>query len=71
MQIDLYKWLDADVCFIKEMNYVLDCSDFEEQIVNMILKAENIFEYKYDQAECLDITTRAFIADNTNTEVKY
>ena len=53
------------------MNYVLDHLDFEEQIVRTIPKAKNTFEHKYDQAECLNITTRGYIADNTNTEVRH
>ena len=46
-------------------------SQFEEQIVRTIPKAENTSEHKYDQAECLSITTRGYIADNTNTEVRH
>ena len=65
-QIDPDGWLDADAWFIKEMNYVLDRSDFEEQIVKTILK-ENIFEHKYNQAKYL--TMRGYIADNTKTEL--
>ena len=37
----------------------------------MIPKAENTFEHKYNQAKCLIITTRGYIANNTNTEVKH
>ena len=36
-----------------------------------ILKVENTFEHRDDQAECLSITTKGYIADNTNTEVRY
>ena len=39
--------------------------------MKMIPKAENTSEHKYDQAECLSITTRGYIADNTNTEVRH
>ena len=34
---------------MSEVNCVLDRSDFEEQIVRTIPKAENTFEHKYDQ----------------------
>ena len=34
---------------MSEVNCVLDRSDFEEQMVRIIPKAENTFEYKYDQ----------------------
>ena len=53
------------------MNYVLDCSDFKGQIVRMIPKAKNTFEHEYNQAECLNITIRGYIADNTNTQVRH
>ena len=53
------------------MNYVLVRSDFKGQIVKMIPKAENTFEHKYNQAKCLSITTRGYITDNNNTEVKH
>ena len=53
------------------MNYVLDRSDFKEQIVRTIPKAENTSEHEYDQAKCLSITTRGYIADNTNKEVRH
>ena len=36
-----------------------------------IPKAKNTSEHKYDQAKCLNITTRGYIADNTNTEVRH
>ena len=36
-----------------------------------IPKAENIFKHKYDQAKCLSITTRDYIANNTNIEVRH
>ena len=49
----------------------MDRSNFEEQIVRTIPKAENTSEHKYDQAKCLSITTRGYIADNTNTEVRH
>ena len=38
--------------------------------MKMIPKAENTFKHKYDQAESLSITTRDYIADNTNTEIR-
>ena len=44
---------------------------FEEQIVRIIPKAENTFKHEYDQAKYLSITTRSYISDNTNTEVRY
>ena len=44
---------------------------FEEQLMKMILKVENTFKHKYDQAKCLSIPTRGYIADNTNTEVRH
>ena len=34
---------------MSEVNCVLDCSDFEEQIVRTIPKAENTSKHKYDQ----------------------
>ena len=34
---------------MSEVNCVLDHSDFEEQIVKTIPKAENTFEHEYDQ----------------------
>ena len=49
----------------------MDRSDFEEQIVKTIPKAENTSEHEYDQAKCLNITTRGYIANNTNTEVRH
>ena len=39
--------------------------------MKMIPKVENTSEHKYDQAECLNIPTRGYIADNTNTEVRH
>ena len=38
------------------MNYVLDRSDFEEQIMRRILKAENTSEHK-DQTDAINNTT--------------
>ena len=34
---------------MSEVNCVLDCSDFEGQIVKTIPKAENTSKHKYDQ----------------------
>ena len=56
---------------MSEVNCVLDRSDFEEQIVGIIPKAEYTSEHKYDQAQCPSIMMRRYIADNTNTEVRY
>ena len=56
---------------IQVMNYVLNRLDFKGQIVRMIPKAKNTSEHKYNQAKCLSITTRGYIADNTNTEVRH
>ena len=36
-----------------------------------ISKAENTFEHKYNQAKYLSITTKSYIANNTNTEVRH
>ena len=36
-----------------------------------IPKVKNTSKHGYDQAECLSITTKGYIADNTNTEVRY
>ena len=58
-------------CVIQVMNYVLDRLDCKEQIVRMIPKAENTSEHEYDQAKCLSITTRGYITNNTNTEVRH
>ena len=46
-------------------------SQFEEQLMKMIPKAKNTSEHEYDQAECLSITTRGYITDNTNTEIRH
>ena len=48
--------MDAGARFIGEINYVLDRSDFEEQIVRMILKVENTFKHK-DQSNAINDTT--------------
>ena len=56
---------------MSEVNSVLDRLDSEKQIVRMIPKAKNTSEHKYDQAKCLSITTRGYIADNINREVKH
>ena len=40
------------------MNYILDCLDFEEQIVRIIPKVENTFEHK-DQSGTINDTARA------------
>ena len=40
-------------CVIQVINYVLDRSDFKEQIVRTIPKVENTFEHKYNQIERL------------------
>ena len=56
---------------MSKVNCVLDRLQFEKQLMKMIPKAENTFEHKYDQAECLSITTRGYIANNTNTEVRH
>ena len=53
------------------MNDVLDRLDFKKQIVKMIPKAEHIYKHKYDQAKCLSITIRDYIANNTNTEIRH
>ena len=37
----------------------------------MIPKAENTLEHEYNLAECPSITTRGYIANNTNTEVRH
>ena len=42
--------LDASAWFIGKINYVLDRSDFKEQMVRMIPKAENTSEHK-DQSD--------------------
>ena len=39
--------------------------------MKMIPKIENTSKHKYNQAEYLSITTRGYIADNTNTEVRH
>ena len=36
-----------------------------------IPKIENTSDHGYDQAKCLSITTKGYIADNTNTEVRH
>ena len=56
---------------IQVINYVLDRLDFKGQIVKMISKAKNTSEHKYNQAKWLNITTRGYIANNTNTEVRH
>ena len=43
------------------MNYILDCSDFEEQIVRTIPKAENTSKHK-NQSETTSDTVRAIKA---------
>ena len=42
-------WSDVSAWFIREMNSVLGRSQFEEQLMKMILKAENTSKHKYDQ----------------------
>ena len=39
--------------------------------MRIIPKAENTSEHKYDQAKCLSIIMRGYIANNTNTEVRH
>ena len=39
--------------------------------MKMIPKVENTSKHKYDQAKCLSIPTRGYIANNTNTEVRH
>ena len=41
------------------MNYVLDCSNFEEHIVRTIPKAENTSEHKYNQSNTINNTAKA------------
>ena len=65
-QRDLDQWLDAGAWFIRKMNYILDRSNFEEQIVKTIPKA-NTSEHKYNQAKCLK--TRDYITNNIKIEV--
>ena len=45
-QMGPIKWSDVSAWFIKGVNYVLDRSDFKEQIVRMIAKAENTSKHK-------------------------
>ena len=40
------EWSDVNTWFIRAVNYVLDRSNFEEQIVKTIPKAENTFKHK-------------------------
>ena len=44
---------------------------FEGQLMKMIPKVENSSEHEYNQAECLSISTRGYIANNTNIEVRH
>ena len=53
------------------VNSVLGRLQFEEQLIKIIPKVENTSEHKYNQAECLSIPTRGYIANNTNTEIKH
>ena len=46
------------------MNYVLDRSDFEEQIVRMILKAENTSEHQNQSNTINDTTSNTVRAIN-------
>ena len=69
--MDPDRWLDVSASFIRVVNSVLGRLQFEEQLMKTIPKAKNTSEYKYDQAKCLSITTRGYIADNTNIEVKH
>ena len=39
--------------------------------MKMIPKVENTLEHKYNQAECLSIMMRGYIANNTNTEIRH
>ena len=41
--------MDAGPGFIREMNYVLDRSDFEVHIVRTISKAENTSKHEHNQ----------------------
>ena len=65
-------WLDTGLWFINEVNYVLNRSypEISENDWRAILKEKNIPEHKYDQAKCLSIITRGYIADNINTEAQ-
>ena len=36
-----------------------------------IPKAKNTFKRKYNQAKCLNIMTRSYIVNNTNTEIRH
>ena len=67
MQIDPGGWLDAGAWFIGKMNYVLDRSDFKEQIVKMIPKAKNIFKHK-DQNNTINNTARAIWSKRYNQQ---
>ena len=51
-------WMIECRCVIQVMNYVLDRSDFEEQIVRIIPKAENNSEHD-DQSDAINDTARA------------
>ena len=58
---------------MSEVNWVLDRS-YPEVSGNdwgAIPKEENTPKHEYDQAKCLSITTKSYIANNTNTEVRY
>ena len=59
--------------YLSRNNSVLNCSknDSENNSKRTIPKAENFFKHKYNQAECLSITTRGYIANNISTEVRH
>ena len=57
--MDPGEWSDVSVWFIGEMNYVLDCLNFEEYIVRTILKTENISKHKYNQSNMINNMVRA------------
>ena len=58
MQMGPAGWSDISAWFIRAVNYILDRSDFEKQIVRIISKAENIFEHK-DQNDIINDMARA------------
>ena len=69
--MDPDEWLDVSAGFIRAVNSVLSRSQFEEQLMKMIPKVENTSEHKYDQAKCLSLMTRGYIADNTIIKVRH
>ena len=60
MQMGLAGWSDVSAWFIRAVNYVLDHSDFKEQIVR-ILKAQNTSKYK-NQSNTISNTVRTIKA---------